>query len=98
MSVIPNLKMLTSVCIGSPAIKIVEPLIAMLTLSCRNIKKPTKVKWLLGEECLTDFDIECNGRRPWMSWRMSNKLDDRESHGGIPHQQTQLSCWISMAI
>ena len=74
MSIVPNLQMLTSVPIGGPPIEVVDPLTALPTLSCRNTKKPTKAKWLLGEEYLIEINIECNGRRPQMLWRMSNKI------------------------
>ena len=52
MSVVPDLKIMTSVHIGGPPIEVAEPLTAMLTLSCRNMKKPTREKWLLGEGVL----------------------------------------------
>ena len=41
---------------------------------CRNTKKPTKAKWLFGEDYPTAVDIESNGCRPRMTWRMSDKI------------------------
>ena len=38
------------------------------------MKKPTKAKWLLGEEYPTDIDIEWKGRIPRMSWKMNDKI------------------------
>ena len=43
-------------------------------MSCRNSKKPTKAKWLLGEECKENAAIEWNGRKPRMSWIMNDKI------------------------
>ena len=43
-------------------------------MSCRNTKKPTKAKWLLGEDYPTAVDIESKGFRPRMTWRMSDKI------------------------
>ena len=62
MCVILDLQMLTSVPIGGPPIEVADPIIVVPTLSCRNMQKPTKAKWLLGKEYLTQMDIECNGR------------------------------------
>ena len=74
MSVVPDLKMLTSVHIGGPPIEVLGPLTAMLTLSCKNTKKPSKAKWLHGEGYPIEIDIESNSCGPWMLWRMSNKI------------------------
>ena len=41
---------------------------------CRNTKKPTKAKWLLGEDYPTAVDIESKRCCPRMTWRMSNKI------------------------
>ena len=62
MSIICDLQMLTSVPIDGPLIEVADPLTALPTLLCRNMKKPTKAKWLLGEEYPTIINIECNGR------------------------------------
>ena len=78
MFVVPDLKMLTSMPIGGLPIEVADPLTAMPTLPCRNMKKPTKAKWLLGEEYLIEINIECNGRRPRMSWKMSEKITQWE--------------------
>ena len=43
-------------------------------MSCRNTKKPTKAKWLLGEDYPTAMAIESKGCRPRMTWRMSDKI------------------------
>ena len=43
-------------------------------MSCRNTKKPTKAKWLLGEDYPTVVDIESKGFHPRMTWRMSDKI------------------------
>ena len=43
-------------------------------MSCRNTKKPTKAKWLLGEECAENADVEWKGRVPRMSWIMNDKI------------------------
>ena len=43
-------------------------------MSCRNTKKPTKAKWLLGEECTEKADVEWKGRVPRMSWIMNDKI------------------------
>ena len=58
---------------GSP-IQCSAPLTALHTLYCRNTKKPTKAKWLLGEEYETEIDIECKGLVPRMALRMSDKI------------------------
>ena len=31
-------------------------------MSCRNTKKPTKAKWLLGEDCAENVDVEWKDR------------------------------------
>ena len=74
MSVVPELKMLTSVPIGGLAIEVADPLTAMPTLLCRNTKKLTKAKRLLGKEYSTKINIEYNSHRPRMSWRMNDKI------------------------
>ena len=43
-------------------------------MSCRNTKKPTKAKWLLGEDCVENVDVEWKGRVPQMSWIMNDKI------------------------
>ena len=43
-------------------------------MSCRNTKKPTKAKWLVGEECAENAAVEWKGRVPRMSWIMNNKI------------------------
>ena len=43
-------------------------------MSCRNTKKPTKAKWLLGEDYPTTVNIESKGFRSHMTWRMSDKI------------------------
>ena len=43
-------------------------------MSCRNTKKPTKAKWLLGEDYPTVVEIESKGCRSRMTWRMSDKI------------------------
>ena len=64
----------TFVRIGGPLIESPDSLTDLKTLQCRNTKKPTKAKWLLGEEYPADIDIEWKGRIPQMSWRMNNKI------------------------
>ena len=44
-------------------------------MSCRNTKKPTKAKWLLGEECEENAAVEGKGRVPRMSWIMNDKIE-----------------------
>ena len=41
---------------------------------CRAAKKPTKAKWLLGDEYKMELDIEYNGIQPRAAWRMSDKI------------------------
>ena len=43
-------------------------------MSCRNTKKPTNAKWLLGEDCVENVDVEWKGRVPRMSWIMNDKI------------------------
>ena len=43
-------------------------------MSSRNTKKPTKAKWLLGEECEENAAVEWKGRVPRMSWIMNDKI------------------------
>ena len=43
-------------------------------MSSRNTKKPTKAKWLLGEDYPTAVDIQSKGICPRMTWRMSDKI------------------------
>ena len=43
-------------------------------MSSRNTKKPTKAKWLLGEDYPIVVDIQSKGIRPRMTWRMSDKI------------------------
>ena len=40
----------------------------------RAAKKPTKAKWLLGNEYEMELDIEYNGIQPRAAWRMSDKI------------------------
>ena len=60
--------------IGGPPIELSQGLTPYSTMSCRNTKKPTNAKWLLGEDYPTAVDIESKGCRPRMTWRMSNKI------------------------
>ena len=46
---------------------------------CRIVKKPTKAKWLLGNEYEMEIDIEYKGGQPRAAWRMSDKIQ----HWGI---------------
>ena len=43
-------------------------------MSCRNTKKPTKAKWLLGLECAENAAVEWKGRVPRMLWIMNDKI------------------------
>ena len=43
-------------------------------MSYRNTKKPTKAKWVLGENYPTSVAIESKGCRPCMTWRMNHKI------------------------
>ena len=43
-------------------------------MSCRNTKKPTKAKWLFGEECEENAAVESKVRVPRMSWIMNDKI------------------------
>ena len=38
------------------------------------MKKPTKAKWLVGEECTENADVEWKGRVPRMLWIMNDKI------------------------
>ena len=60
--------------IGGPPIESPHSLIGPQKLSCRNTKKPTKAKWLLGEDCEENVDVEWKGRVPLMSWRTNDKI------------------------
>ena len=43
-------------------------------MTCRNTKKPTKAKWLLGEECEENAVVEWKGCVPRMLWIMNDKI------------------------
>ena len=43
-------------------------------MSCRNTKKLTKAKWLLGKECAENVAVEWKDRVPRMSWIMNDKI------------------------
>ena len=60
--------------IGGPPIESPHSLTGPQKLSCRNTKKPTKAKWLLGKDCPENVDVEWKGRVPRMSWRMNDKI------------------------
>ena len=60
--------------VGGPPIQCSAILKALRTSYCRNTKKPTKAKWLLGDEYEMEIDIECKGVVPWMAWMMSDKI------------------------
>ena len=72
--IVHDVKMNALLHIGRPPIRCSTPLTALRTLYCRNTKKPTKAKWLLGKEYKKEIDIECKGHVPWMAWRMSDKI------------------------
>ena len=42
---------------------------------CRAARKPTKAKWLLGEEYELELDIGYKGIQPRVAWRMSDKIN-----------------------
>ena len=50
--------------IGSPLIRCSGILKAVRTLYCRAAKKPTKAKWLLGDQYKMEIDIEYKGVQP----------------------------------
>ena len=60
--------------IGGPLIELSQGLTSYSTLSSKNTKKPTKAKWLLGEDYPTTVDIESKGCRLHMTWRMNKKI------------------------
>ena len=72
--VVENLKMNALLRIGGPPIRCSAILKALRTLYCRNTKKPTKAKWLLGDKYEMEINIECKGIVPRMAWRMSDKI------------------------
>ena len=64
-------------------------------MSCRNTKKPTKAKWLLGEECEENAAVEWKGRVPRMSWIMNDKI----KRWGIPwRDSTPTNASVSLGI
>ena len=65
--------------IGGPPIRWLGKLKVMRSLFCRAAKKPTKAKWLLGDEYEMEIDIEYKGVQPRAAWRMSDKIQ----HWGI---------------
>ena len=60
--------------IGGPPIERPQSLTCSQKISCRNTKKPTKAKWLLGEDCVENVDVEWKGHVPRMSWIMNDKI------------------------
>ena len=72
--VVHDVQMNTLVRIGGPSIRCSASLTTLRTLYCRNTKKPTKAKWLLGKEYEMEIDIECKGLVPRMAWRMCDKI------------------------
>ena len=42
---------------------------------CRAARKPTKAKWLLGDEYEMELDIGYKGIQPQAAWRMSDKIN-----------------------
>ena len=60
--------------ISSPPIELPQGLTPYSTFSSRNSKKPTKAKWLLGEDYPIAVDIESKGCGPRMTWQMSDKI------------------------
>ena len=71
--VIENMKLNVLLHIGGPPVRCSGILNAVRTLYCRAAKKPTKAKWLVGDEYEMEIDIECKGVQPRMAWRMSDK-------------------------
>ena len=41
---------------------------------CKAAKKPTKAKWLFGDEYKMEINIEYKGIQPRVAWRMSDKI------------------------
>ena len=72
--VVHDVQMNTLVRMSGPPIRCSAPLTALRTLYCKNMKKPTKAKWLFGDEYETEINIECKGFVPRMAWRMSDKI------------------------
>ena len=65
-------------------------------MSCRNTKKPTKAKWLLGKECAENADVEWKGRVPRMSWIMNDKIKQwRITWGDSTPTNTSVSLGIN---
>ena len=60
--------------IGGPLIRWAGKLKAVRSLLCRAAKKPTKAKWLLGDEYEMKIDIEYKGIQPRAAWRMNDKI------------------------
>ena len=60
--------------IGSPPIRWTGKLKGVRSLFCRAAKKPTKAKWLLGDEYEMEIDIEYKGIQPRAAWRMNDKI------------------------
>ena len=72
--VIQDVKMIALLSISGPPIRCSAILKALRTSYCRNTKKPTKAKWLLGDKYEMEIDIQCKGIVPRMAWRMSDKI------------------------
>ena len=60
--------------IGGPPIRWIGKRRAVRSSICRAAKKPTKAKWLLGNEYEMEIDIEYKGVQPRAAWRMSDKI------------------------
>ena len=60
--------------IGGPPIRWAGKLKALRSSLCRAAKKPTKAKWLLGDEYEMEIDIEYKDIQPRAAWRMSDKI------------------------
>ena len=60
--------------IGGPPIESPYSLTGPEKMSCRNTKKLTKAKWLLGKECAENVGVEWKGRVSRMSWIMNDKI------------------------
>ena len=60
--------------IGGPPIRWAGELKAVRSSLCRAEKKPTKAKWLLGDEYEMEIDIKYKGILPRAVWRMSDKI------------------------
>ena len=60
---------------GGPPIRWAGELKAVRSSLCRAAKKPTKAKWLLGDEYEMEIDIGYKGIQPRAAWRMSDKIN-----------------------